>query len=125
LEQFRRYVKVRVLVNRSSGTAPQIIKIAGLLLGGPGAGPPADIVYSEGACSIMIEQNGSYADADPVATVEYLRLAKLAGVKLNLITQEQTDGFLFGDESTGGEFDVAHGLSDEAESTGGYLAGIY
>ena len=125
VEQMRRFVKCRILTNRSRGRAPDLIKIAGLLLGGPGAAPPAVVFYTEGGCTVVIEQDGSYADADPVAAVEFLRAAKTAAVGLRLITQEQTDGFLLGNESTGGQFDAAHGLSDEAQSTGGYLAGIY
>lgn len=128
LEQFRRYVKVRVLVNRSGGTAPELIKIAGLLLGGPGSGPPADVTYTEyQPAAIVIDDNAPLGDADPTAAAEFLRAAKLAGVRLDLIAQFEaaTDAFLLGDDLSAGVVDTTHGLSEETESAGGYLAGVY
>jgi hypothetical protein len=128
LEQFRRYVKTRVLVNRSSGTAPQLIKIAGLLLGGPTPDPPSPVFYTDGSCWITIEQDGpSIGDADPIATVEFLSAAKMAGIAIRLIAGDFDDNSnaMFGDDTIGGELDTNRGLSDEAESTGGFLAGIW
>lgn len=117
LEQFRSYVKVRILVNRSRGRAPDLIKIASLLLG--------TVTYSEGACRVWIESDGPLGTASAADVVEFLHLAKMSGVQLNLIAQAQTAGFLLGDDTAAGELDSVHGLSDEANTDGGYLGGIW
>lgn len=119
LEQFRRFVKVRVLVNRSRGRAPDLIKVARLLLG-------SDVFYSEGACNVTIEQDGApLGDVTGADTIEFLRLTKMGGVGIHLVAQDETDGFLFGDDTVGGQVDTAHGFSSESEASGGYLAGIW
>jgi hypothetical protein len=117
LEQFRLYVKVRVLVNRSSGTAPNLIKIARILLG--------DIYFrTYQPARIVIEAQTALAGRDPVYSVLLLREAKLAGVALNLVAQTQTDAFM---PCAGGTplVDAAHGLARVDLSTGGYLAGVW
>ena len=117
LEQFRLYVKVRVLVNRSRGTAPNLIKIARILLG--------DIRFTAyQPARITIEALTPLAGRDPVYSVLLLREAKLAGVALNLITQTQTDAFLLCAGSVP-VVDAAHGLARTDLSTGGYLAGVW
>jgi len=122
LEQFRRYVKTRVLVNRSSGTAPQLIKIAGLLMGGPGAAPPAEVIYTEHQpASITIEAVDAVSELDGATVLEFLQQAKLAGVGLHLVASTSTDGFLFGTAAETGT-DTVHGFATSAMTSGGYMA---
>lgn len=116
LEQFRLYVKVRVLVNRSNGSAPALIRIARILLG--------DIFYTYyQPARITIETLTPLGVRDPVYSTVLLRAAKKGGDAFQLITQAQTDGFLLcGDVPL---VDAAHGLAPDDSSTGGYLAGVY
>lgn len=117
LEQFRLYVKVRVLVNRSRGTAPNLIKIARILLG--------DIKFTAyQPARITIEALAPLAGRDPVYSILLLREAKLAGVALNLIGQSETSAFLLCAGATP-LVDAPHGLAPANSSTGGYLAGIW
>lgn len=119
LENFRRFVKARILVNRSSGTGPDLIKIARILLG-PLAGL-ADVYYTEyQPASITIEAIGAISDLDGAGVLEFLREAKMAGVGMRLVASTSTDGFLFG--SVSGAADSTHGFSTEAAIDGGFLA---
>jgi hypothetical protein len=125
LEQFRRLVKVRVLVNRSRGRAPDLIKIARILLS-PLGDPLGEINYTEGGCNILIEAVDGVSDLDASTAVEFLRLAKMAGVGLYLIASTHDDGLLW---ATAAEAlasratpDAVHGFALPTLLTGGYTA---
>jgi hypothetical protein len=125
LEQFRRFVKVRVLVNRSRGRAPDLIKVARILLS-PLGDPLGEITYTEGGCNVLIEGVDGVSDLDASATVEFLRLTKMGGVGLRLIASTHDDGLLWGTvaEATASRVtpDPVHGFSLPSLLTGGYTA---
>jgi hypothetical protein len=77
LEQFRSYVKVRVLVNRSRATAPSLIKIATVLMG--------PVTFTRWGAAITIEEDAPRPDVDHDYVATLLRRAKGAGVKLDLV----------------------------------------
>lgn len=125
LEQFRTYVKARILVNRSRGKPADILRVASLLLGVP-------CWYSASDCTIYLEALGPSSFASGPDAVEFLNQARLGGVSLRLVLMSETDAFLFsGDAVTVYGFDpstfvdTVHGFSDDAEDEGGHLAGIY
>lgn len=126
LEQFRRLVKVRILVNRSNTTAPALIKIAQILLS-PLGSPLGLVKYRDGDCSIEIEGIAGVSDLDAATTIEFLRAAKMGGVGLRLIASTHDDGLLTG--TVAGAIasrtttpDAVHGFSNTALSDGGYAA---
>lgn len=125
LEQFRRFVKVRVLVNRSPGTAVALIKIARLLLT-PIGGPLGNVNYTESGCSVLIEGVDAISDLDAAATIEFLFAAKMAGVGIRLIASTHSDGLLTGTvtEATASRTtpDTTHGFSPATLADGGYSA---
>lgn len=77
LEQFRLYIKTRIAANRSRGTAPDVIRVARLLLG--------NVRYEEGGAHINVTALEPIGTRDPDASVEFLRDAKAGGVGLDLI----------------------------------------
>lgn len=117
LEQTRKFVKTRILVNRSASTAPDLIKIAQSLLG--------NVWYSEWGCAIQIEARDPLGDLNGADCAELLRSAKEGGVRLDLIAQNETDGFLFGGDNASAIPDTVHGLAPADLSRGGYLSGVY
>lgn len=125
LEQFRRFVKVRVLVNRSRGRAPDLIKVARILLS-PLGDPLGEITYVEGGCNILIEGVDGVSDLDADATIEFLRLTKMAGVGIRLVASIHDDGLLWSTPATMTATrttpDPIHGFSKTDLSDGGYTA---
>lgn len=118
LETFRRLVKARIMVNRSDTSGPTLIKIARVLLGG-------DVWYTDGGCAISIEARSPLPlDVDGAVLASFLRLAKMGGVQLTLVAQNETVGFLFGDDNAANVTTV-HGMSDDTGTTGGKLPGDF
>jgi hypothetical protein len=120
LEQLRLFVKVRILVNRSNGSHPTILKIARTLLG--------SIIYTPGVLAeYSVEMTEALGDRDIVYSAELLRDATLAGVGMQLIYSpaETEDSFMFcyleADASTNPTqgFEYADGLG-----AGGVLAAV-
>jgi hypothetical protein len=91
LEEFRRYVKTRILVNRSRATAPNLIKIATIIFG-------VVTFRTMPMCSIVIEADNPVT-ISPEYGFELLRRAKGAGIRLQ---------FVFSDESA---FEFASGTA--------------
>jgi hypothetical protein len=117
LEQFRSYVKVRVLVNRSRATAPVLIKIATILLG--------PIAFTRGTASITIVPDEIDASIDTDYVAVLLRLAKGAGVRLELIYTftPENEAFSFA-PGTVSLTDGRGFASTTVGTDGGYLASI-
>lgn len=86
-DQFRLYIKARIATNRSRGTAPDVIRVARLLLG--------DIEYAEGGGHINVTELEPLGTRDPDASVEFLRDAKAGGVSLNLVFSSAAAGSRF------------------------------
>lgn len=117
LDQFRSYVKVRVLVNRSKATAPNMIKIARILVG--------DVTFTRwGNAAMRIEAEDGTLSFDPDYVSFLLRLAKGAGVSLDFVfnSYSESDSFSF----AAGTAPIAdgRGFATAAGTTGGHLARI-
>lgn len=117
----RRRVRARVLVNRGSGTAPQILAVFRALLPAPYTlelaeyFPAAEILTVAGASLTPVA--GEYASI--------LHEAKAAGVKVALRYQPELDATTFTTGTTGAETITGLGLGDTADATtGGSLAGV-
>lgn len=117
LDQFRLYVKARILVNQSDGKAPTLIKIANVLVG--------DVVYTEpGTAAINVEATEPIGTRDPDVSVSMLRSAKLGGVRLNLVFLDDTAANAFAFAEGNSPIADGRGFADNALSTGGKLARI-
>lgn len=118
LETFRRLVKARILVNRSDGTGPTLIRIAKLLFS-------TDVWYTEGDCEIEIEARaGVSSDVDIGILVSMLRLAKMGGVRLRAIAGIEDSDFLLGLDGAEEIDDHLHGFSDgDADGAGATVGG--
>lgn len=115
---YRIYITARIRINRSQGHPDDVIDVLQLI-------DSAVFSYSEFyPCAAWIEYSEP-PTASAAVLFDLARLAIASGVQLFLVAETQTDGFLFGDDTVGGQVDATHGLSNEAESTGGYLAGIW
>jgi hypothetical protein len=113
LDQFRLYVKTRIAANRSRGTAPDVLRVAHLLLG--------SVRYTEGGAHIEIEALEPIGFRDPDASVEFLRDAKAAGVSLNLVFSEAPSaGFRFCSGSSVSPTEL--GFASESGGDGGTFA---
>jgi len=119
-EQYRLYIKSKIAVNRSDG-APETLKSIARLLLGQGTTlteyPMWETFEVKGPIDPVID--------DPGVVTELLRDAHTAGVGFAFIAQAAADGFLFGDDTLGGQVDARHGFSSEAATDGGFLAGIW
>lgn len=117
IEQFRLYVKARILVNKSDGRTPTIIRIARVLLG--------DVRFTNwGGGAFEIEALDPIGIRDPDVTKELLDSARAGGVQFKLV---------FADDALADSFSFAPGLlsvsdsrgfADYADTTGGTLARI-
>jgi hypothetical protein len=114
LEEFRRYVKVRVLVNRSKAKAHDLIKIATILFG------PVELLERP-PCSLVLDVDNPVT-IDPDFGVELLRLAKGAGIRLQFVFSDE-DAFELASGTTYVD-DPDHGLAPNDLSYGGSLAGL-
>lgn len=118
-EQFRRYIKARIKANRSDGSPEALKGVAQTVLN---QGTYLDVYPSWET----VEARGAMAPADdPIVVSELLYDAHTAGIGHRFIGQFEANGFLLGDDTVGGTVDSAHGLSSEALTSGGYLAGIW
>jgi hypothetical protein len=115
---YRIYITARIRINRSQGHPDDVIDVLRLV-------DAATFTYTEFYPATAVVEYASAPTADPQVLAALARLAISAGVRFNLIAQSQTNDFLLGDDTVGGQVDTQHGLSDEAESTGGCLAGIW
>lgn len=95
LEAYRLYVKTRILVNRSMGTAAEIVRIATLLLIDQAP------TYTEGepAYFLLSAPNPLHADVDLNVFKEMVRDAKAAGVgaAFEYLAGAPEDAFLWAD----------------------------
>jgi hypothetical protein len=116
LEQLRLYVQVRILVNRSNGRIPTVLKIARLLLG--------DVAFSWGPpAHYTIEMLEALDGRDPNYSAELIRDATLAGVGVDLVynTSEPEDALIGSYDPD--EVDADRGGSYDG-STGGFGAAL-
>lgn len=78
---YRAAIRVRILVNRSNGKLPELIAIAGQMLG-----TGADVQVTEHApASIMVRVHSDLGDVLPADLIRMLRQAKAGGVRLDLV----------------------------------------
>jgi len=117
---YRRALRTRVLINRSSGKLEELIEIA--LTFEPLIEP---IEFREHAPnSITVRPAGAF-DADPKALTERLQTARVGGVNLQLLYPPGAGvagAFTLSDTTV--TTDAATGWGSTTETTGGELAGV-
>jgi hypothetical protein len=79
LDEFRLYVKVRILVNRSRGMLPDLLRISKLLFG------PTSFEEPGNAHLILTAETPVTGPVNPNIAAAFLRDAKAAGVGLSVI----------------------------------------
>jgi len=115
---FRARINARIRINRSFGTASDVIAVIKLI-------ETAPFTFTEFfPAQIVVEFTAPTTIAASVLA-DLLNQTRAAGVGLQVLDQVQASGFLLGDSASGGTADAAHGLGDTAGTTGGYLAGDY
>lgn len=118
-DTYRLFIKARIRANQSNGHGDDVIDVLNLV-------ESADFVLSEVYPAAMFVDFATPPDADPLILIELARLAKGAGVQLQLLYGDHdvgVDGFSFCTGTT----EVAsttEGLGLTDASTGGYLAGV-
>lgn len=117
LDQFRLYVKTRILVNQSSGHSPTLIKIARILLG--------NIRFTNwGGGAFEIEALDPIGTRDPNISAELLNAARAGGVRFRLVFSGEADAASFSFATGSVSVADGRGFSDMANTTGGTLARI-
>lgn len=84
---YRVYIKVRVIVNRSHGTASEMMTVVQLIAGQD----PQDVWYQENDPKTIFIRGRNFADPYPDETAALLRLAKPAGTRLVYVYAADAD----------------------------------
>lgn len=115
-ESLRRHVKARILINRSSGTVGELVRLFDYLVGSP-----RTLAVAEGDAEVVLAVTGGATSAEEAADyAEALTEAKAAGVRtlLEWHSTAAADAFIFNGT-------VAQGLGDTANAaTGGQLGSV-
>lgn len=103
-DDYRRFIQAKILVNRSSGTFPELIRIAAFIVAQVGA---FYYVTQEGAATIRLRVSSTTGITDSLAGILFFleRLATSAGVRLVVQWGDVADSALFRFDSGPG-FDV-------------------
>lgn len=112
------YVRAQIFLNKSRSKRNEIITLLGMV-------EPALFSYNEFYPGVVYIEFATPTAALPTDLQHLAQLSATGGVRVFLVSSTNTSGFLFGDDTIGGTVDTVHGFSNEAESTGGYLAGIW
>lgn len=114
--EYRLYIRTRILINKSRGRPDDVIAVALLAFNG------VALEYTEDyPASFRVEALAPMTGLDPVTVASLLRLAKAAGTGMHLhypIDAGDVFTLATGDVE---QFDSTHGLSDDTETTGGRL----
>jgi hypothetical protein len=120
-DEYRRYIRARIKVNRSNGKLNQLLGILALLVE-----DDATIIATEHyPAAMVIALSDEVADIDPVYVLNaFLKLAKAAGVRidLNVPTAARTGTFLLDDSVSPFVDGATQGLDD---SVSGGLGGVF
>lgn len=114
---FRTLIRARVLVNRSSGKAFQLIEILKLI-----AGASATIFYTENyPATVTIRLTSDIGALDPDLAFGLLHQAKAGGVRIGFVfTASGTNAFRFGSSTTGNVSSTTRGFGNtEVPGNGG------
>lgn len=84
---YRVYIKVRILVNRSTGTAGELMTVAQLIA----EQTAQDVWYQENDPKTVFIRARNFADSYPDETAALLRLAKPAGTRLVYVYAADAD----------------------------------
>ena len=112
------YVRAQIFLNKSRALRGDVATLLQLL-------DPALFLYTEFYPCVIVIEYPVLPSTAPAVLADIAQHAVTGGVRLFIIAQAQTNGFLLGNDTAGGQVDPNHGLSNEAEATGGYLAGIW
>lgn len=92
-DDYRRFVVARLFVNRSGGRVEDLIRVADLILHDVDARIEIEDVYP---AAVFMRITSAQIDDDVAATLtRFLRKAKAAGVRLNVLTQSVDDADIF------------------------------
>jgi hypothetical protein len=116
VDQLRLFVKVRIMVNRSNGSAPTILRIARTLLGSIRYTPGISAHYS-------IEMLEALGDRDIAYSAQLIRDATLAGVGVLLVYNVSAPSNALIGSYNPGEVDANRGGSYDG-TTGGFGAAV-
>lgn len=122
-DQYRIYIRAKIIVNLSRGRWPELWDLARLLLPKPEGGGTLDAI--EGFPGSYTFQT-SYPVVEPEVVHELFQRASSAGVRFYLVWQEtppddEHGGFIFG---TSTYDDTVNGFGTESGTTGGRLASV-
>lgn len=116
---YRLFILARIRINMSFGHADDVIDVLNLV-------EAAGFLLTEYYPAAMHVEYDTVTTADPTVLIALARLAKSAGVRLQLLYGDHdvgVDGFSFCTGTTDvSTTDEGFGLTDE--STGGYLSGV-
>ncbi len=118
--EYRLWISARVRANRSNGHGDDTLRILELI-----ASEADYFVQETPPAAYRVDAVG--LGSDPAAIFQILRLAKPAGVRLDLTYSEEDPEFLFtlapaGTLVTG---DNDKGFANDAQTTGGHLTGVF
>lgn len=119
-DTYRIHIKVRIRLNVSSGTIPDLAGIFRLLE------PTSEIVVREGfPASLVLEILDAITPAEAAEYGKVMQSAKPAGVGASVIYALAPPGaaFTFSTDATAAS-DAARGFSDTSQIAGGTLAGV-
>jgi hypothetical protein len=114
------YIRAQIFLNKSRALRGDVVTLLQLI-------ESASFTYTEYyPCEIVVEYAAPTA-ASPLVLQELAQRCVTGGVHLFIIEQAEaeSDAFLFGDDTVGGQVDAAHGLADDLGNVGGFTAGIW
>lgn len=110
------YIRARIFLNKSRARRGDLAALLKLI-------EPAVFLYTEYYPATVVIEYTTQPATSPAVLADLEGHAVTGGVRLELIAQAQTDGFLLcGDTPI---VDSAHGVAPDDSSTGGYLAGVW
>lgn len=115
---YRRFIGVRILVNRSNGRIEELNTILTRMLG-----EGASFFVRQYAMSLVVHVNVDIAPLSSTEILTYLRKAKAGGVRLAMNQGDGESALLFGSAFDEDLTDMDHGLSsDDGSILGGNLS---
>lgn len=117
---FRLGVRARILINRSNGKVPELLKLARLLVG-----DSPDITYTpQPPAAFSLDIIG--VTSDPQTVHDLLDQMRGAGIRMDLTYADDIEhAFTFAVDDTPDVLDTDKGFGDDTDpTTGGHLAGV-
>lgn len=118
--QYRASIRIRVLVNRSSGKCEELIEICRRFV----ADDPTPVIIAQDVypAAIHVEVQALFSGL-PYDLQRLLRKAKSAGVRLEAVMVDRATAFIW-DERTDGATADTYGWGNRTQTSGGVLAAV-